>query len=241
MWRSLPRGLVILIAAALIVTFAAVEGIRSNRWGAGDDQRAAAARLERIPARFGDWTSSEVPIEPKILKIAEADGAVSRLYTNRKTGERFTVLLLCGPSGPIGAHTPDICYGGLGYRCVGKPVPQRVVIGTEATSFWTARFEKPTPSDEPLRIFWAWGVDGTWKASTAPRTEFALRNSLYKLYVVTPERAERSTTATAVDATVGFLKEFLPLVRQALASAGLASADSVNPRASPNGRSENKE
>jgi hypothetical protein len=213
----MPRGLVIVVAVALIVALAVVEGLRSNRWGAGEDLKAAAARLDRVPAEFGDWTSREAPIDPKILKIAEANGSISRVYSNRKTGEGFTVLLLCGPIGPIGAHTPDICYGGLGYKCVGKPAPRRLTVGDGASSFWTARFEKAGPADEPLRIFWAWGVDGSWKASDTPRTEFALRNALYKIYVVRTDAPERANSATTVDAIEGFLKEFIPVVREALA------------------------
>ncbi len=212
----MPRGLIIVLAVAVVVGVAVLEGLRSNRWGASEDLKAATARLDAVPAKFGDWESKEAPLDPKILKIAEATGSVSRIYTNRKNGDRFTVLLLCGPPGPIGAHTPEICYGGLGYKCVGKPIPKRIVAGDGAASFWTARFEKPTPTDEPIRVFWAWGVDGKWEASANPRTDFALRGVLYKLYVVRQDNPERKRESSGSEGANAFLADFLPIVRTAL-------------------------
>src|SRR5215471_11322923 len=176
----MARGLVIVIAVGVVVAAAVVEGLRSNRWGASEEIRAAADRLDRVPREFGDWVGTELPQDPRSLKVAEAAGCVSRGFANRKTGERVEVLILCGPAGPIGAHTPDVCYGGIGYACVGDPARKSVVPngGTPAT-FWTARFEKTRRADDPLRVYWAWGTDGDWEASPNPRGEFALRGALY--------------------------------------------------------------
>ena len=87
-----------------------------------------------------------------------------------------------------------------------------------AASFWTARFEKATPTDAPIRVFWAWSTNGVWEASGNPRTEFALRSSLYKLYLVqTDNPAERPRDPNQEpQALEQFLMEFLPLVKTAL-------------------------
>ena len=90
----LGRWLVIGLALAGLATAAVVEGMRSNRWGETEDMRAAAAKLDKVPPAFGDWTSAENPIDAKVLRVAEASGHVSRTYTNRKTGARVNVLLL---------------------------------------------------------------------------------------------------------------------------------------------------
>src|SRR5438128_10236537 len=105
----MPRGLVIALAAGLVIAVAVFEGMRSNRWGASEDMKAAAAKLERIPREFGEWIGTDSQLDRKIVDMAEAVGYLNRGYVNRKTGERFDVLLLCGPSGAIGAHTPDVC------------------------------------------------------------------------------------------------------------------------------------
>jgi hypothetical protein len=206
----MPRGLLIVLAAALVIGVALVEGLRSNRWGESEDLKAAAAKLARIPRDFGMWHGTDTTLDPKLVEKAEAVGYVSRQYFNSKNGERIEVLLLCGPSGPIGAHTPDVCYGGLGYICRGKPIPRKVDFEHGVATFWTGRFEKQSPTDNPLRVYWAWGVNGEWQASDNPRTDFALRTALFKLYVVHVEQA--GTEAQAKE----FLTEFLPLVRRAL-------------------------
>jgi hypothetical protein len=213
----MPRGLVIALAAGLVVAVAVFEGLRSNRWGASADLQVAAAKLERIPREFGEWVGTDSQLDRKVVDMAEAVGYVNRSYVSRKTQERFDVLLLCGASGPIGAHTPDVCYGGLGYKCVGKPTPKRVVIGNGASSFWTARFEKATPTDDPLRVFWGWSIAGDWEAAESPRTAYALTGALYKMNVARRESAaDRARSPDTPDPDEAFLTEFLPVVKKAL-------------------------
>lgn len=206
----MPRWLVIVLAVAGLAAAAVVEGTRSNRWGTSDDVRAAAAKLDGVPAAFGDWTSDEVPMDDKVLKVAEAAGHVSRSYTNRKSQDRVTVLLLCGPSGPIGAHTPEVCYAGNGFEMGGEPRRQTVAPpGLPAATYWSARFEKKGQSDG-LRVCWMWGVGGDWEASANARLGF--RAALYKMYVVHSE----SKPPADRDPVHEFLTDFIPEVKKAL-------------------------
>ena len=214
----MPRSLVIYGSVALLVAAGVFEGVRTNRWGQSEDMKAAVSRLTGVPAAFGDWTSQDQPIDEKVLKVAEATGNVSRAYTNRKTGNTVSVLILCGPPGPIGAHTPDICYKGIGFEMDG-PEEHRAVsfADDQKATYWTAKFQRQATGTDQLRVAWMWGVDGDWTASAAPRREFALRKALYKLYVsrgVTP--AEREANPP-VDRVQEFLTDFLPVVKKALA------------------------
>jgi hypothetical protein len=212
----MPRWLVIVLAVAVLAAAAVVERMTSGQQSG--DARAAAAKLAAVPASFGDWTSNELVMDEKVLRVAEATGHVSRLYTNRKTGAQMSVLLLCGPTGPIGAHTPEVCYTGSGYALFGEPQKRTVALpGGASATYWSARFEKkPGVTDPPLRVCWTWGADGDWQASANPRTDFALRGALYKLYV---QRAEPAGTAAgpAPDPTDEFFTAFLPEVKKALA------------------------
>ena len=115
----MPRWLVIAVAVVGLLAAAVVERVTS-RVVSGNVQESAA-RLDRVPATFGDWTSTESPLDDKVLRVAEAAGNVSRVYANRKNGNRVSVLLLCGPTGPIGAHEPQYCYAGSGFEMSGKP------------------------------------------------------------------------------------------------------------------------
>ena len=214
------NGLIAILAAGAIVAVAIFEGIRSNRWGTSEDMKAAAAKLERIPNEFGPWIGTESPMDEKIIRIAEAVGNVSRKYQNRKNGDQVSVLLLCGPTGPIGAHTPEVCYAGLGFACKGKPTRKSVVYPSNgAGSFWTARFEKNSFAEEALQVYWAWSTNGDWEASTNPRADFALRSVLYKMQVQRgdyPSNQVRDPNKQPIEL---FLNDFLPIVKNVLSSA----------------------
>jgi hypothetical protein len=211
------KGLIVIFAAGLVVAVALFEGIRTNRWGAGEDMEAAARKLDSIPREFGPWVGTDAPIDEKIIRIAEAAGIVSRSYVNRKNGELVNVLLLCGPTGPIGAHTPEYCYGGIGYACKGKPARKGIALADNGhSSFWTARFEKVSNTEEPLRVYWAWSTNGDWQAASNPRSDFALRSVLYKLYVVRIDNSTAKEREPNQEPIELFLADFLPLVKTAL-------------------------
>jgi hypothetical protein len=200
------------------VAAAVYEGLRSDRWGKSEDLVEAAKRLENVPAEFGDWTSETVEMDEKVLRVAEAAGHVSRIYKNRKNRAEVSVLLLCGRTGPIGAHTPDVCYAGSGYEMVGQPEKKTLPFGTNsAATYWSVRFEKKSLDAIPQRVCWMWGNDGDWQAATNPRSEFALKKSLYKLYVTRGETNLLPTRDTQPDPIQEFLKDFLPEVKTALA------------------------
>lgn len=211
------RWLVIGVAAAGLIAAAVVEFATSDA-GSGD-VRAAAAKVGAVPTAFGDWTSTESPLDEKVLKVAEAAGHVSRTYASRKNKAQVGVLLLCGPTGPIGAHTPEVCYASSGYAMNGQPQKMTAVLpdGTTA-AYWSVRFEKKPPAtDPPLRVCWMWGTGGDWNASDNPRTDFALHGALYKLYVQRPEaRTPEGAAPGAPDPIPAFLTAFLPEVKKAL-------------------------
>jgi hypothetical protein len=212
--------LVIAVAVAILVGAALFEGWRTNRWGPSEDIRAVAARLDAVPREVGPWVATaDTPLDPKIVRIAEAVGYIARTYRHRDTGAQVDVLMLCGPSGPIAAHTPDVCYAGNGFKMVGGRARKTLPLpdGT-AAGYWSARFEREVSSDDALRVCWAWGVDGHWDASESPWGEYALRQYLYKLYVTRRAAPTADTDrATSPDPIEEFLTVFLPEARKVLA------------------------
>ncbi|HEY1190033.1 MAG TPA: exosortase-associated EpsI family protein [Gemmata sp.] len=213
--RPWLRGLMIGLAVIGLAAVAIAEGLLTGRWGASRELRAAATKLDGVPKTFGAWTSQDIPLDDKVVRVAEATGYVQRIYRHGKTGAEVTVLLLCGPPGPIGAHTPEYCYAGNGFAMAGEPEKKTIVPpGQAATSYWSARFEKKAPPSDPLRVCWMWGTDGDWEASANPR--LGLKAALYKLYVV---RVEPMAPRRGTDPVQEFLTEFLPEVKRALAAA----------------------
>jgi hypothetical protein len=112
-----------------------------------------------------------------------------------------------------------VCYAGSGYVMSGEPQKRTLALPGGATAtYWSARFEKkPGATDPPLRVCWMWGADGDWQASANPRTDFALRGALYKLYVQRAEPLAGSAAGPAPDPTDVFFTAFLPEVKKALA------------------------
>jgi hypothetical protein len=212
----MARSAVILIAVAVLAAAGLIEGVRSNRFGVPEDARAAAAKLAGIPREVGPWVATEAPMDDRVVAQAEAVGHLSRVYMHRRTGAEVNVLILCGPAGPLGSHTPDICYAGRGYTQVGRGVRKTLALpGGGVATYWSARFEKDGPGETPLEVCWAWGTDGDWSASANPRGEFAFRSVLYKLYVT--RRATDPADQPPADPVAEFLTAFLPETKQALA------------------------
>jgi hypothetical protein len=217
------RSALIVAAVAALAVAGVIEGLRSNRWGESADVKEAAARLDNVPAAFGPWASTEVPMNPRVLQVAEAVGHCSRLYRHEKTGQEVSVLLLCGPSGPIASHTPDVCYAGNGYKVQRAELRRTLTLPTGAASYWTARFAKDLPGEPPLEVCWAWGLNGDWEAAENPRYrhDYVMSSYLYKLYATRITPADPS--AADGDPVAEFLTAFLPEVKKSLAAPSAAA------------------
>jgi len=228
MSRAMPY-----LAAALITALCGVaHGLKSDRWSVSHELQDATARVNQIPAEFGDWVGKESEIDRRSLDAASITGHVSRRYVNRLTGSSFGVLLVCGRPGPISVHTPDICYAGAGYAIAGSPATLSLTYGDPprpAEVFW-ADFAKPDAAiPSRMRILWAWSTGGPWRAPENPRFAHASHRFLYKLYVI--RDAPASGAPADDDAAVQFLKELFPVLDRALRSPS-AVAPAPAPRAS---------
>ena len=209
-------GCMVLVAAA-----GGVHGFLTDRWGPSGQLQQAVAQLERVPMSLADWRGEDVPYEAEMLSRAGIKGGVFRRYTNRRTGDSVSVLMVCGRGGPISVHTPDVCYAGAGYRQLAPEVRKGVKCGdSHQDDLYVARFGKPnTVVPTYLEIYWAWSRDGvSWQAPKNPRLSLARAPALYKLYVVREYAANSSRESTPT--IEAFLEDALPIIRQALSSTG---------------------
>src|SRR4051794_29049118 len=179
------RLLSILVGAALLAASGLVHGILTERWSSSGELQAAVARLDRIPITVGDWTGRALELNREQLRVGRIAGYIHRRYENRRTGATATILVVCGSPGPISVHTPDACYGGIGYEPM-APQARYSTPTPRPAEFWRLDLRKP-PSPEPgyLRVFYAWNAAGGWKAPAGePRLVFSRAPFLYKLYVI---------------------------------------------------------
>jgi uncharacterized protein DUF3485 len=217
----MKRAAPLLVSLVLIGTLGVVHGVYTDRWGPSGQLEHALAGLPRVPAKFGDWTGDDMPLDPEAMNAAGIRGGMFRKYSNPRTGESVSFLIVCGRGGPITVHTPDVCYAGAGYRQLDAEQTKSIDSGGGAKStFKVAHFAKAS-SVLPMRleIYWAWSRDGeTWQAPENPRLALARAPALYKLYVVR-EYAHKSRIEYS-DASEAFLKQALPVIRQTLPVSG---------------------
>jgi hypothetical protein len=205
----------LLLAGAALVTASAYDsGRQGGRWGKSEELSVVGERVHRVPAAFGDWHSESVALDARQLEVAGVTDYESRLYTNRKTGARVQMLLICGRPGPISVHEPTVCYAGAGYGQSGDLT--KVAHGDDV--FKSGRFIKGAPNPDALRIVWAWSTDGRWTAPDNPRRTFGRgTNALLKLYAIRQIGTNDATDAK--DATDEFLDALLPELNRCLTPA----------------------
>ena len=198
------------LGVALVVAFGLAEGLWANRWRTSDAPQRAAERLAEVPLTVGDWQGEARELDARQVAMAEVSGHLWRRYVNRRTGAAVTVLLVCGPPGPVALHPPEICYAGAGYRLVAEKVRRAVPVEAlpAPPEFWVARFQLDGAVPRPLRIYWAWNGGGGWEASDNPRVAFARAGALYKLYVI--RELSRPDEPPEADPAREFMKSFLP-------------------------------
>lgn len=179
----MKTAIVLLIGCGMLVAAGYVHGLWTDRWNDGSDLAQAAARLERMPLKVGEWTGKRVEHESDAR--AGLAGSVTYQFTSAKTGKSVTVFLACGRSGPVSVHTPEVCYAGSGFD-VEKPARfASTRPGLEGHGFFTSRLVRKRSSEQTTqRIFWAWNAGQTWEAPDYPRMTFARTPVLFKMYVI---------------------------------------------------------
>lgn len=168
-----------IIIALTIALFAGVGiwNLRRNPAAESEAPSAAQARLNMLPVKIGDWSGTENDANPKAMLIAEAEAYLSRSY--RGPDGAFSMMILYGTPGALGAHDPQTCYAGTGFEQVGasRRYPSK------GWSLWNARFERTVPTKTSLDVYWGWGIGGNWQAPDQARLEFAGQSRIYKIYL----------------------------------------------------------
>jgi hypothetical protein len=216
----MPRTLPLLAAIAVVISSGAYQGVWSHRWTASREIAAAVALLDHIPREFGDWVSVDAKLDERQLEPAAIAGYVSRRY-ERGDGAAASILLVCGRTGPISVHAPDICYAGAGFEIERAPARYVVETGTppQPAQFWVGDFiKRESVIPQRIRIYWSWNATGSWAAPENPRPFFAGSQALYKMYVISELTGPAS--AAGGDPAAALIRDLLPVLQRALAPGG---------------------
>lgn len=209
-----------LVALVILLAAGFLHGSLTGRWVDRGNEADALNRLQRIPSEFGEWKGVEQELKLDELAGAGIRGGFTRIFTNSRTGDRVTMMLLYGKATQLSVHTPDVCYPAAGYAQVGGLT--RILVSPEGQSnpshFFVNSFRhKDRPTGDELTVHYAWGVDGFWQAPEKDaRLTFAWYPGIYKMYIV----RSLSKPNEAVDSgpSVEFLEQAVPVLNTALFS-----------------------
>jgi hypothetical protein len=204
------------VAVAIMLVSGYVQGKWSERWGTFPELEIYAKQLEEIPKDVGEWEGQDAAkSDEKILKIAGAEGEMTRVYRNA-AGQEVRVSIICGRLQDVFYHTPDRCYPAAGFEMQGDPQPEVFEIDNTTAEFLTTTFLKSEPTGTHAeRGYWSWSADGKWIAPKSPKLEFAGQKALYKLYVFATI-APGSKIRASDEPSANFIRAFMPALERAL-------------------------
>src|SRR5260370_19693220 len=126
-------NLPIVLFAAMTLGAGVYHGLRTDRWRTSSELQNAIGRLDGVPSSLGDWHGEAEPLDAEDLKRAGIKGHISYRFRNVVTGEKVSMLIVCGRSGPIAVHTPEICYGGAGFEAFRERYRKEIAIDRHQT------------------------------------------------------------------------------------------------------------
>src|SRR5258706_14743011 len=103
------------IAFVVIIASGVLHGLSAERWGKNERLVDAIARVPLVPHTIGEWHAEDVSGDADAFAMAGAQGWWVRTYAHPRHQERLLVILMCGRSGQMAVHTPEVCYRGAGY------------------------------------------------------------------------------------------------------------------------------
>lgn len=205
------------LAACLLAISGLVYGLQTDRWGMSEARNLLASKITSLPIRIGDWIGDDMPLDPRLMRYAEADAWLQRRYVRERSGEakiEATLILMSGRPAAISVHTPDVCFGNSGFRMEGQPRVFRPQSERD-DSLWQARFSKSADS-AAFHVYWGWSNDGRWHAAEDARLEFSRSRALCKIYLLCP--ASHSEMPADSDAARQLMTDLLPVLHHCLTS-----------------------
>ncbi len=226
-----------LIVLAFTAGSGALAGVWGHRWQAPPDIGDAAARLDRLPAAFGNWQLvDETPFEESAAAMLECARSSNRSYRHLESGETVHMATFVGPAGPASVHTPEICYSSQGFHLAvagrpckygtsptaTKPVdaadpasPPLGTVNTETGGAAKHEFRKTVflpDIHRPVKliVYYSWCDGRLWQAPDQPRFSFGGLPYLYKIQLAAQvvTRLDQEDS----DPCDAFLRDFLPVL-----------------------------
>jgi hypothetical protein len=158
-------------------------------WGLAAETKTSPFPLKEIPNVLGTWhaTGADAHLDPETLRLAGSSDHILRSYTDSRSGETVSLLVVYGLAQSVFGHTPEVCYPSSGYLAVGKPVDHEFSLPGSAipvhfrSRFFTKTVASVTQSHE---VFWSFCHAGSWLPDVANRWKlFRTSPALFKIQI----------------------------------------------------------
>src|SRR5262249_17891890 len=159
-----------LTAMALIGVSGAASGLWAHRWAPSRSLQEAAERLRDVPLKLEDWDGAEGALNEQLITRTDLAGYLDPQYTHPPTGPVVRLAIMCGRSGPVCVHTPNVCYTNSGYEQTAARAYRPVAAtGAPPADFSILDFRKKNVAvPSQLRLYLAWGTKEGWSAPQQP-------------------------------------------------------------------------
>ncbi len=181
------------LATAFLITLGSgllYSAIASHRLLPG--RSATQEELDRVASTIGPFElERSEPLNETVIKLLQLEAYINRIYTDRGTGQVLHLLLLSGPSVPLTAHTPDVCYATQTYEISGGEDIVEVPIGDSVHTFRLLRLRSRVPAEPGLQVLYGWNAGKTWVSPALAKLRLTGYERLLKLQVALPIRGAR--------------------------------------------------
>jgi hypothetical protein len=212
-----------IIVFAAILTVGIGLGHRAiSAGGLSDGIELSQDQVDQLPDQIDAWTiTNREKISGSALELLECTANGNLAYRNVATEANVIVTVMSGPSGPLAAHTPEVCYSSKAY--VVDSVPELLEINLGDGTKCELRVVNLVPrsdNHEPLTVIYGWNDGTTWKAPapTWSRAVYAGTQSLVKLQaaIVTTGDSSVASTKDRQAQLKKFLTQFIPVINAQL-------------------------
>ena len=212
-----------IIVFAAILTVGIGFGHRAiSAGGLSDGIELTQDQVDQLPDQIDVWTiTNRDKIAGNALKLLECKSNGNLAYRNVDTEANVVVTVMSGPSGPLAAHTPEVCYSSKAY--VIDSVPELLEIDLGDGTKCELRVVNLVPrsdNHEPLTVIYGWNDGATWKAPapTWSRAVYAGTQSLVKLQaaIVTTGDSSAASTKDRQAQLKSSLTQFIPVINAQL-------------------------
>lgn len=214
------------IASAAILTIVIGLGHRAiSAGGLSDGIELTQQQVDEMPDQFDVWTiTNRDSLGKAALGLLECTANGNLAYRNVDTEASVVVTLMSGPSGPLAAHTPEVCYSSKAF--VIESLPELLELELADGTKSELRVVNLVPRNDnhnPLTVIYGWHNGTTWKAPapTWSRAVYAGTQSLVKIQaaIVTTGDSSVASTKDRQAQLKKFLTKFIPIVNTQLSDA----------------------